>query len=336
MAVDQKWLAFLRDQFPEGSRIRLREMKDPFHPVEPGTMGTLDHIDDIGTFHVRWDNGRGLGLVLGEDRFEILPPEPTLLKLYMPITLSYHERNEYGDLEEDAVTLDSREAVPYADHITAAMLRERRPEEAVRGIMEYYHGEDESINDKVQSCQFTAEVRNGRLWGVAECRVVGALTAEELDALTEYISGQASDGWGESFEQHPIRADDGMELYAHLWQSGNGWSIQTEQRRFHPEVTNSLPDLCLSTLPGMGSLIVIKRGEMGYYRSDWDTGDAGQNRRLADYHNQQRGITKAQEEAMACGSMHGWDCPGADPKTYEQSHQEEPAPSPELGGMDLG
>ncbi len=67
MAVNQKWLEFLREQFPKGSRIRLTEMKDQYNPVEPGTTGTLDFIDDIGTFHCIWDNGRTLGLVLDED-----------------------------------------------------------------------------------------------------------------------------------------------------------------------------------------------------------------------------------------------------------------------------
>ncbi len=77
-----------------------------------------------------------------------------------------------------------------------------------------------------------------------------------------------------------------------------------------------LPETCLSTMPGTGELIVIKRGETGYYRSEWNTDDAERNKQIADDHNLARGLTPAQVEAMRVGSMFGFAVPGANPQMY--------------------
>ena len=201
--IPNGWQDFLREQFPEGSRIMLREMKNDPNPVPPGSMGTLQHIDSTGTFHVRFDNGRELGVILGEDSFTVLPPPTQTLKLYMPMTIDVFEANEWGDMEEEPLVLDAHDAVEYAPQVIAALQNERMPEEVERGMMTYYH-EDDGVNRKVQSYVFTAEVRDGQLWGVAECKVQGQLTPEELGKLIDNVSGQASDGFGEGFEQRSI------------------------------------------------------------------------------------------------------------------------------------
>ena len=55
-----------------GDRVRLVKMDDPYTTLRPGDEGTVEHIDDAGTIHTRWDKGSGLGMVPGEDRWEVI------------------------------------------------------------------------------------------------------------------------------------------------------------------------------------------------------------------------------------------------------------------------
>ena len=61
--------------YPPGTRIVLGEMSDPYAPVTPGMRGTVKFVDDMGTIHPQWDNGRTLGLIYGEDSFRKLTQE---------------------------------------------------------------------------------------------------------------------------------------------------------------------------------------------------------------------------------------------------------------------
>lgn len=60
--------------FPRiGERIKLISMDDPY-AIEPGTTGIISSypvtVFDEDQVDVKWDNGRGLSLIIGVDEFE--------------------------------------------------------------------------------------------------------------------------------------------------------------------------------------------------------------------------------------------------------------------------
>ena len=59
--------------YSKGTRIELIEMgNDEPRPIPKGTIGTVRHVDDMGTVHCVWDDGRCLGLVPEVDKFKII------------------------------------------------------------------------------------------------------------------------------------------------------------------------------------------------------------------------------------------------------------------------
>lgn len=217
---------FIKEQYPEGTRIRLERMEDPYAPIVSGTEGTVNFVDDAGQIHMKWDNGRSLALIPGEDSFSKIPQQLQTLKLYMPLSVKQYEQKEGEYLGEEPTELDHNTILTYQDQILAAILKEQMPKETERGLMEYYRGDD-SVNQKVKSLFFTVEQISNKLMGVAECRVQGNLRELELERLKDYDSGQASDGFGEKFEQHPIKIGND-ELYVSLWTDAGDWNMMTQ------------------------------------------------------------------------------------------------------------
>lgn len=320
--ISSEMIEFLRKQYPKGSRVTLERMCADPRPLSPGSAGTLHHIDDAGTFHVTWDNGRRLGVIPCKDEFFIRPPEPQLLKLYMPLTVTYEAPGEDDDMEYDEYTMSDGRAAAHIDLIRTAILEERGHHASAayssRGMMAYYDRFDD-VDQKVLSYEFAAEVRDGRLWGVAECRVQGELTPDELKLLKADIEAQAADGFGESFSQREIETSDGLCLHVNLWTNDPAWGVFTEQELYQPEWFKDLPAGCYSTLPSTGELIVINRGEAGYFNTMLSKPDPDENRRNADAWNAAGGVTKAQEAAMLAGSMVGWHVPAANPRNYDEA-----------------
>lgn len=68
MEIRKETLKMLKERYPEGCRVELTRMSDPYNTsLQPGEQGTVIHVDDIGTIHVDWDNGSSLGVVFRED-----------------------------------------------------------------------------------------------------------------------------------------------------------------------------------------------------------------------------------------------------------------------------
>ena len=76
MVYNEKKVELLRQRYPEGTRICLDHMED-LCPVESGTCGWVQFVDDAGTLHCKFDNGRMLGVIPDVDKFHIIEQEQT-------------------------------------------------------------------------------------------------------------------------------------------------------------------------------------------------------------------------------------------------------------------
>jgi len=76
MVYNEKKVELLRQRYPEGTRICLDHMED-LCPVESETCGWVQFVDDAGTLHCKFDNGRMLGVIPDVDKFHIIEQEQT-------------------------------------------------------------------------------------------------------------------------------------------------------------------------------------------------------------------------------------------------------------------
>ena len=77
-----------------------------------------------------------------------------------------------------------------------------------------------------------------------------------------------------------------------------------------------LPEMCWVILESTNELVIVKRGEMGYYPQRGDVMPYPPENK--DYLNERLDVTKAQEQAMKAGSMFGWDVPASNPANYDE------------------
>ena len=65
--IKKEDLEALRKKYPQGCRVELIKMNDPYREMPPGLQGVVTGIDDSGSIHVQWQNGSSLAVIFGED-----------------------------------------------------------------------------------------------------------------------------------------------------------------------------------------------------------------------------------------------------------------------------
>ncbi|MCI7494794.1 MAG: DUF4314 domain-containing protein, partial [Ruminococcus sp.] len=58
---------------PAGTKLQLISMRDEKYPILPGTIGEVTHIDDLGSIHMKWQNGSSLAIIPEVDSFRVAP-----------------------------------------------------------------------------------------------------------------------------------------------------------------------------------------------------------------------------------------------------------------------
>ena len=92
--IKKEQLEALRERYPQGCRVELIKMDDPYREMPPGLKGVVTGVDDSGSIHVNWQNGSSLAVVFGEDECrKIEDGEVTveeLLRRYVPDRKEFH------------------------------------------------------------------------------------------------------------------------------------------------------------------------------------------------------------------------------------------------------
>lgn len=72
---NRRRIDMMKERYPKGTRICLDSMGNDPNPIPSGTKGTVEFVDDCGGVFCKFDNGRSLGMIPGEDSFHKIQEE---------------------------------------------------------------------------------------------------------------------------------------------------------------------------------------------------------------------------------------------------------------------
>ena len=152
-------------------------------------------------------------------------------KLYCPLVFKYDSRDGESVYEVDPVSY-----ARYTKAINNAIRESLSDEDEIEYGLNAYTG-SAHLAEKVYSIFPSVEKRDGDLYGVFTIKSHGELDQTELADLTSELIGHAADGWGESFEQHPIELG-GDKVYISFWNNGDDYFIKPENELFLEQEMN--------------------------------------------------------------------------------------------------
>ena len=249
----EKLLAALEAELPDdmGEALEVAECLEQYEILPDSIQSPKDyathvlereniHVDEkispfvdyesFGYYHTKKEGAvqTSRGLILRKDRpMELLPDELSEIRLFSPLKAELYRKDGWLDFSEKPEEISAYELCGYEDAIMEQITKEWLDSEGERGLAAYL--QNRLLNRKVASMVPAVEVWQGELWGVLEVKSYGPLSPNMLKAVMDEWRGQESDGWGEGFEQRPIKIDEG-ELYISFWNSGGGFFIITEEQ----------------------------------------------------------------------------------------------------------
>ena len=128
---------------------------------------------------------------------------------YCPLTAMVYPQ-DYPD------EYDGSYLAVYEDKIRALIKKEESRDS--ENLAEYFDGSNSAVA-KLKEIHFSTQNVDGILYGCIRVELNEELTSEEDAEIKDFLTGQCSDGLGESLEQREIRVEDG-DMYVSFWQSG--------------------------------------------------------------------------------------------------------------------
>lgn len=137
-------------------------------------------------------------------------------KLYCPLKIVSVSENYSANFCEE----NPEKYADYVSKINEKIVADISDDEDMqtRGLIAFT--DNNHLYRKVYSAFPQVEKRDGNLYGVIAVKSYGEPDKAELIDLTEELTGQLSDGWGESFEQREIRLGDDT-VYISFWNDEN-------------------------------------------------------------------------------------------------------------------